>query len=131
MKRQMVRGERWLQRSKHKNLAARADFENRTAAVADVEIFRVIERDPGGDAHAFNPLLGAAFGRHAMDSAVMTARNEEIAGAIDSQSRRIDQRSNERLDAVIRRDSVKRNRNALPSRSAEGHINIPVGIDRG
>src|SRR4029077_7260667 len=129
MKRQMIRGERRLQRGKHKNLAARADFENRAAAIADVKIFRVIKRNPGGDAHALNPLLGATLWSNAMDRAVVAAGNEKIAGAVDRQARWIDQRSDERLDAVVRRDFVKRNRNALSPRPAEGHINISVGID--
>ena len=64
----MIGRERRLQRGKNKNLAARADFENRAAAVADIEIFRVVERNPRRDAHSFNPLLRAAFwgwgGRH-------------------------------------------------------------------
>ena len=36
--RQMVRGQRGFQRGKHEDLPARADFENRAAAVAHVEI---------------------------------------------------------------------------------------------
>src|SRR6266403_2819433 len=63
MKSQVVRRERRLQRGHYTNFAARANFENRAAAVANVEIFGVIERDSGGDAHAFNPLLGAPLGR--------------------------------------------------------------------
>ena len=38
MKRQVIRRDRRLHRGEHKNFAARADFENRSAAVADVKI---------------------------------------------------------------------------------------------
>src|SRR5438094_850636 len=57
MKRQVVRGDGRLQRCKNKNLAAWADLENRAAAVANVQIVVVIERDACSDAHAFDPLL--------------------------------------------------------------------------
>src|ERR1700680_3933828 len=107
MKRQMIRREGRLQRSKHKNLAARANFENGAAAVANVEIFGVVERDPGGDAHTFNPLFGATLRRHAMNGAVMAARDEEAARTIHSQARWIDQRGDERLHAVVGRNLVK------------------------
>src|SRR5579859_937901 len=59
MKREMIRGERRFDRCKNENFPACADFENRSAAVADVQIIGAIKCDARGDAHAFNPLLGA------------------------------------------------------------------------
>src|SRR5260370_20304367 len=130
MKCQMIRGKRRLQRGEHKNFAAGADFENRAAAIADVKIFRVIEGDARGDAHAFNPLLGAAIRRDAVNGAVVAAGDEEVTVAIEGQPGGIDQRSDERLDAVIRSDFVKGNGNALAARPAKGHVDISVGVDR-
>src|SRR5260370_7105432 len=46
MKRQVIRGERRLQRGEHKNLTAGADFENRSTAIADITIFPAIHADP-------------------------------------------------------------------------------------
>src|SRR5260370_8220593 len=77
MKCQVIRGERRLQRGEHKNFTAGADFENRAAAIADVKIFRVIEGDACGDAHAFNPLLGAALPPDAVNAALASAGDHE------------------------------------------------------
>src|SRR5216683_1723658 len=97
MKRQVISGDGGLERGKNKDLAARADLENRAAAVANVQIAVVIERDAGGDAHAFDPLLGAAIGRDAMYRSVVAAGDEQIAHAIERQAAGIHQRSDKRL----------------------------------
>ncbi len=90
----------------------------------------MIEGDARGDAHAFNPLLGAAIRRDPVNGAVVAAGDEEVAVAIEGQPGGIDQRSDERLDAVVGGDFVKRNGYALAARPAEGHVDIPVGVDR-
>src|SRR5256886_13528940 len=131
MKRQVVRGDGRLQRCKNKNLAAWADLENRAAAVANVQIVVVIERDACSDAHAFDPLLGAAIGRDAMDGAVVAAGDKEIAPAVERQAAGIHQRRDEWLHAVISRDFVKRNGNALAPRARKRDENIAIDIDRG
>src|SRR5256885_15918917 len=131
MKRQVVRGDGRLQRCKNKNLAAWADLENRAAAVANVQIVVVIERDACSDAHAFDPLLGAAIGRDAMDGAVVAAGDKEIAPAVERQAAGIHQRRDEWLHAVISRDFVKRNGNALAARARKRDENIAIDIDRG
>src|SRR5260370_31285987 len=87
MKRQVIRGERRLQRGEHKNLTAGADFENRATAIADIKIFRVIEGDARGDAHAFNPLLGAAIRRDPVNGAVVAAGYREVALSSERQPR--------------------------------------------
>ena len=43
-----------LQRGEHVNLTRAADLEDGAAAIADIEILVRIERDAGGDAHAFH-----------------------------------------------------------------------------
>src|SRR4029077_7080665 len=131
MKCQVIRGDGRLKRGKNKNLAARADLENRAAAVANVQIAVVIKSNSRGDAHAFDPLLCAAIGRNAMDGTVVTAGNEEIAHAIERQAPGIYQRSDERLHAVICRDLVKRNGDTLASRAGKRDVNVAVRIDRG
>src|SRR5207302_6596996 len=113
------------------NFAAWADLENRAAAVANVQIVVVIERDACSDAHAFDPLLGAAIGRDAMDGAVVAAGDKEIAPAVERQAAGIHQRRDERLHAVISRDFVKRNGNALAPRARKRDVNIAIDIDRG
>src|ERR1700677_3694199 len=81
--RQVVRGEGRLDGGKDENFAVGSDFENRAAAIADVEAAAFVERQAGGDAHALDPLHGAAIGRDAVHGAVVAAGNEEIAVIID------------------------------------------------
>src|SRR5438309_6163254 len=78
MKRQVIGGHRWLECRKNKNLARRADLENCSAAVAYVQVPRAIKGHACGNAHAFDPLFGAAVGSHAMNGAVVPARNKKI-----------------------------------------------------
>src|SRR5579859_746744 len=60
-----------LERREHENLAVARDLENRSAAVADVEIFFAIEGNSGGDSHAFGVGGHGAIGRDFVDSLVV------------------------------------------------------------
>ena len=57
---QMVRRDARFERRENENLPARADLENAAASIADVQIAVTIERDAGGDAHAFDVRFGSA-----------------------------------------------------------------------
>src|SRR5260370_578693 len=48
----VIGGDARLQRREDKNLAVASDLENGSAAIADIEIFRGIEGNPGRDSHA-------------------------------------------------------------------------------
>src|SRR6267378_2166774 len=102
MKRQVIRSERRLERRENENLPARANLENSSAAIPDVQIFRRIKRDARRDAHPLNPLFRAAFWCNSMNGAVVAARDKQIAGPVHGQARWIDQRGDKRFDAVIR-----------------------------
>src|SRR5271155_4349718 len=103
----MVRGYAGLQCGKDKDFARGADLENCAAAVAHVEVSGLVESDAGGHAHAFDPLFSTAVRGDTVDGAVVAARNEEIAAGADGQAAWVDQRGNERLDAVVGGDSVE------------------------
>src|SRR5580692_3256252 len=103
MKREMIRGERRLNSCKNKNLATWTNFEDRSAAVAHVKIFVAVECNARGNAHPFNPLLGAALRRNPVNRAVVPAGHEEIPSAVHRQPAGIYKRSDERFYAVIRR----------------------------
>ena len=90
-----------------------------------------VERDSGGDAHAFDPKLRAAVGRDAMDGAVVAAGNVEIAFAIERQARGIHQFGDERLHRVVRRDFVKRDGNFLSALAAVGDVDVSFGVHGG
>src|SRR3979490_1535983 len=100
MERQVIRRDRWLHRGENKNLAAWTNFKDRAAAVANVQIAVGIKRQPSRDAHAFDPLLSAAFGRDAMNRTVTAAGDEKIPHAVECQPAGIDQRSDERLYTI-------------------------------
>ena len=44
---------------------------------------RAIECDAGGNAHSFDPRLGAALGRNAMNRPIVSAGNKEISFAVE------------------------------------------------
>src|SRR5271157_978068 len=90
MKRQVVGGDRGLQRGEYENLARGTDLENRAAAIADEQVAGAIESQTRGDAHSFGPLLRLAVGRDAVDRAVVAAGDVEIALPVHGQPRRID-----------------------------------------
>src|ERR1700688_3619060 len=108
MKCQMVGGERRLKGGEDKDFTAGTDFKNCSAAIADVKIFVLVEGDSGGYAHAFDPLLAAAVGSNAVDGTVVAAGYEEVAGFVDGEASGINQRGDNRLDAVVGGDFVER-----------------------
>src|SRR5258708_9672164 len=128
VKREMIRGDRGLQRGEHKNFTLRADLENCAAAVADKQIAFRIESYSGGDAHALDPLFAAAVGGDAINCSVMTAGNKQIAFCSQRKPGGIHQRSNEGLHSVAGVDFVEGGRHALATRSAERTINISPGV---
>ena len=73
MKRQVVRRQRRLQRREHKNLATRADFENRPAAISHIQILIAVECNARRDAHPLHPLLGTPVRRDAVNGSVVPA----------------------------------------------------------
>src|SRR5437879_6169190 len=83
MKCQVVCRDGRLHSREHKNLAARADLENRSAAVSDVKIAGLVKRNARCNPHPFHPLLRAPVRRDAVDGAVVAAGNEKISLAVD------------------------------------------------
>src|SRR6202522_117842 len=118
--RQVIRGEGRLDGGEDENFAVRSDFENRAAAIADVEAAALVERQAGSDAHALDPLHCAAVGRDAVHGAVVAAGNEEIAVTIDGQAGGVHHLGDEGFYYVARSDFVKRDGNFLAALAAEG-----------
>src|SRR5271155_4286483 len=106
--RKVIRGEGRLDGGEDKYFAVGSDFENRAAAIADVEAAAFVERKAGGDAHALDPLHCAAVGRDAVHGAVVSAGNEEIAVTIDGQAGGVHHFGDEGFYYVARSDFVKR-----------------------
>ena len=129
--RKVIGRKRRLERGENENFAVGSDFKNCAAAIADVEAAAFVERETGGDAHAFDPLHGAAVRRDAMDGAVVAAGNEEMAVRMNGQARGVHHFGDERLHQVIRSDSVERDGNFLSALAAEGDVNISVGVNGG
>src|ERR1700691_1084503 len=128
--RQVIRGEGRLDGGEDKYFAVGSDFENRAAAIADVEAAAFVERKAGGDAHAFDPLHCAAVGRDAMHGAVVAAGNEEIAVAINREAGGVHHFGDEGFYYVARGDFVKRDGNFLSALAAEGDVDIAFRVYR-
>ena len=102
--RQMVGGDRRLQRGENEDLAVGADLEDRAAAVADVEVLLGVEREPGGDAHALDEHGHVAVGRDLVDDAVVAAGNVEHALRVEGQRGGVHQLVDERLHVEVQVD---------------------------
>src|SRR4029077_8458279 len=100
--REMICGERRLKRGEDENFAVRANLENRAAAIAYVEAAGFVKREAGGDAHAFDPLHGAAVGRDAVNRSIVAAGNEKVAIVVDCEAGGVHQFGDERLHGVVR-----------------------------
>src|SRR5579862_1227256 len=128
---EMIRGKRRLERGEDENFAVGTDFENRAAAIAYVEAAGSVEGESGGDAHAFDPLHGAAVGRDAVNGAIVAARNEKVAVVVDGEAGGVHQLGDERLHGVVRGDFIERDGNLLAALAAEGDVDVSFGVDGG
>src|ERR1700683_2982029 len=126
--RQVIRGEGRLDGGEDKYFAVGSDFENRAAAIADVEAAAFVERKAGGDAHAFDPLHGAAVGRDEVHGAVVAAGNEEISVTIDGQAGGVHHFGDEGFYYVAGSDFVKRDGNFLAALAAEGDVDVSFRV---
>src|ERR1700683_5593357 len=126
--RQVIRGEGRLDCSEDENFAGGSDFENRAAAIADVEAAALVERQAGSDAHALDPLHCAAVGRDAMHGAVVAAGNEEIAVIVDGQPGGVHHFGDEGFYYVAGSDFVKRDGNFLAALAAEGDVDVSFRV---
>src|SRR5947207_4595243 len=78
----MVRRHAWFHRREDENLLIAVDFENRPAAVADVEVFIGIEGDSGGRSHALCVERAVAIRSHAIDGAFQAAGALRLHAAV-------------------------------------------------
>ena len=129
--RQVIRRHGRFERGEYENLAVGIDLENRAAAVAHKKIADGIERDSGGDAHAFDPKLRAAVRRDAMDGPVVAAGDVEISFAVQRQARGIHEFGDEGFHRVVGRDLVERDGDLLPAVAAVGDVDVSFDVHRG
>ena len=113
------------------NLAFAADLENGAAAVADVEISFLIERDAGGDAHAFDVHGEVAAGRDLIHHAVVAAGRVEHAFGVDREAGGVHQIGDQGAGVMVRVDFVNRHGSFLAGRAAEGRVDVAVAVDDG
>ena len=107
------------------------DLENGPAAIAYVQIAFAVERDAGGHPHAFSVRRHiAAFG-HAIDSAVITRRDIQVAVMSEGHASGIHHLGHEGLHVVAGVDAKNRDRHFLSPRSRERCVDIALGIDCG
>src|SRR5262249_41014433 len=71
--RQMIRCNRRLERGEHVNLTLAADLENRSAAIADVEISFLVEHDSRRAAHALHVRRKIPGRKNLIDDSIMPA----------------------------------------------------------
>src|SRR6516162_1767374 len=130
-KREMVRRDARLERCEHKDLAARIDFENASASVADIEIALMIEGDAGRDSHSFRIQLRAPCPVHSIYVSFVSAGYEQVAVQIERQTSGIHDVRHEGGQCAFRRDLVERNGRFLAAPSAVGRVDVAITVDGG
>ncbi len=83
-KRQVISRNAGFERGKHKNLAVGGDFENRSAAVAHVEVARAIKGNAGRHSHALRVGRHRPVGSNPVHGPVVARRNVHLAGFVES-----------------------------------------------
>ena len=98
---EMIGGDAGLERGKDEDLAVARDLENRSAAVADVEVFFAIESDAGGDAHAFGIRGHGSVGRDLVNGFVVARGDIHLTFAVEGDGGRVHHVVEERRDVVV------------------------------
>src|SRR5579872_2160907 len=107
-KREVIRGNRRLQCGEYIDLPRTADLEDRSTAVAHVEVLFVIECKAGRNAHPLRVYGHISVRRYLVDDAIVAAGDIEYAFAIEGNSRGIHDIGDKRLQVVIRIQAVHR-----------------------
>src|SRR3954466_12130175 len=102
----MIRGDARLESSVDENLLIRADLEDTSTAIANVEIVIAIERQSGGDPHPFDVGLNVAGSVDAVHISFVAAGNKQVARQIKRETRRVHNVGHKRRDGAFRRDLV-------------------------
>src|SRR5882672_8407793 len=126
----MVGGNGRFERGEHIDLPVGRDLENRAAAIAYIEIVFLVEREPGGHAHAFDENRHAAVGGGLIDHAVETAGYVQHALGIEGHGRGVHQIVDERLDVVVEVDFEDRYCHFLPARAAKRGVDVAESVHR-
>ena len=128
--RQMISGDRRLERGENVNLARGTDFEDRAAAVADVQILLLVEGDARGNPHPLHIDRWRSVGAGLVHDAVVAAGNIERPVAPKSKPRRVHHVGDERCHRIVQADLVNRHRRLLAAGAAETGVNVAKLVDR-
>ena len=128
---EVIRRNAGLQCCKHENLLVPRDLEDRAAAVADIQVLLAVKRDPSGDAHALGVSGHSSIGSHAIHRPVIARRSVHLSFAVECNRGRIHHLRHEWFDCVIGVNLENCHRHFLSPRTGEGHINVPLCIQRG
>ncbi len=116
--------------AKTKTCWSRANLEDGSVAVADVEALLAIEGDAGGDAHAFRVGGHGAVGGHAIDGAVKARRDVHLSLAVEGDGGGVHHLGDERLHVVVGVDLEDRDGNFLSARAGERDVDVALGVER-
>src|SRR3954464_9806198 len=113
----MISSYGWFERREDKDLSVGIDLEDRTGAVADVQIAVAIERDAGGDSHAFGVRGDSAIGGDAVDGSFGARAGVEVAFAIEGEACGIDEVAHEGKHLKVTLDAKDGDGRRLSTRS--------------
>src|SRR5581483_8921842 len=87
--RKVISGDARLEGRKNEDLAVAGDLENRSTAIAHVQVMLAVECDASGDAHSFGVGGHASAGSHLVDRTVISRGRIHLSFAIKRNRRRV------------------------------------------
>src|SRR4030095_1574440 len=106
------------------------NLEDGAAAVAYIKVPCTVECDASGYAHPFGVRRQRAIGSDAVNGTGMSRGDVEVSFAIECQTGRIHDLRQQRFDAVVGVDPVKRHRNFLSARTGKRYVDVSFKVDR-
>src|SRR5271165_744046 len=128
---QVISGDAGLECGEDEDLLVTSDFEDRSTAVAHVEILFAIKGDARGDSHTLGVSGHGAVGSDAVDGAVVARGDIHLSLAVEGYGGRIHHLGHEGLDRVVRIDLENRDGNFLPARAGERCVDVAFGVESG
>src|SRR6266481_5296177 len=128
--RQMIGSKARLQRGVDEDLAVLRYAPDSSAAISYVKVVAMIESNPGCDSHSFRIRADCAVGVYAIDRAIVTRRDIELAFSVKGKAGRVHQVGDERLYVVIRVNLIDGNGDLLAASAGKRHIHVAFRIER-
>src|SRR3954471_21002889 len=120
-----------LQRCEDERLPLAVDLEDGAAAIADVEIFVLVERKSGSNTHALDIGGHVPVRRDFINRTLVTRGDVHLSSAVECDRGCVHQISEKGSSRIVRADLVHGHGNLLSAWAGKSGEDVAVGIYRG